>query len=379
MSIGPEPGLRLAGLLVLLAPLLALCPGAQAQPAPVGVDAVRREPMSQRVPVIGRLVALQSGTVAARTAGPVAQMRVQVGDHVEAGQAIAVLNRHRLEARRALQEAELRELQARVATAQASETLARQQLRRLEGLRGSAAFNQSLYDTRVQELEAARASHREAEARLVRGGAALELVDIELRDTTVRAPYPGTVTVRHTSAGAWVDPGDPVVTLVNDAELEIEADVPAERLVGLRPGQRVEVIVAGGGEARHRARIRAIVPDENVAARTRPLRLVPEFSEPPPNLARNQPVTLLLPATAQDEVVTVHKDAVLRRPEGAVVFRVEDGLAQPRPVRLGEAVGARLRVIEGLAPGDLVVVRGNERLRPGQAVEQHRAAPADPG
>ena len=59
----------------------------------------------------------------------------------------------------------------------------------------------------------------------------------------------------------------------------------------------------------------------------------------------------------------------------AALARVVDGAdAAIRTVRLGEAVGSRFIVLGGLAPGDLVVVRGNERLRPGQKVK-YKAPP----
>ena len=74
--------LIMAAMLALTLPLaLPGTPGALAQQAAaVGVDEVRMEPLSQTVPVIGRLVARQSGIVAARIGGPVADMRVSVGD-----------------------------------------------------------------------------------------------------------------------------------------------------------------------------------------------------------------------------------------------------------------------------------------------------------
>ena len=51
-----------------------------------------------------------------------------------------------------------------------------------------------------------------------------------------------------------------------------------------------------------------------------------------------------------------------------LVFVARDGKAERRPVRLGRASGARFEVLDGLAAGDLAIVRGNERLRPGQPV-----------
>jgi RND family efflux transporter MFP subunit len=353
--------------LMVLAPLLGMLPvGAQMLETPVGVDEVRREPLVQTIPVIGRLVSLQSGVVASRTAGLVEKFSVEVGDSVERGAVIAVLDQDRLRANKALREAELQEFQAQRAMQLAKEKLARQELDRLERLRNTAAFNQSLYDSRIQELAVASSNRREMEARMQRGRVKLAVAETELEYSMIRAPFPGTVTLRNTNLGAWVKQGDSVVTLVNQEALEIEADVPAARLAGVILGNRVTVMLDDG--IAHQAQVRAIIPDENPAARTRPVRFQPQFDAVEIPLAINQPVTVLLPMGGESEVVSVHKDAVLRKGNQALVFVVQNGVAQPRSVELGEAMGSRLQVVQGLEPGEIVVIRGNERLRPGQQV-----------
>ena len=70
----------------------------------------------------------------------------------------------------------------------------------------------------------------------------------------------------------------------------------------------------------------------------------------------------------------MHKDAIVRGVDGATVFVVVDGVAERRRVGLGEAIGARFEVLRGLEPGELVVVRGNERLMSGQAVRFEEAS-----
>ena len=360
--------LRLLASFVLAVPLLSY---AQAPATPVGVDAVKTVPMSQTVPVVGRFVSPQSGAVAARSPGPVAKLIVNVGDHVEQGDIIAELDRSRLQSALALQDAQMAELKAHLKTAQATAKLAVQDLARMEKLRNTAAFAGFDYDKRVQELAVARASVEEAQARISRGEVARELANIELEDSKIRAPYPGVVTQRHTSEGAWLRIGDPVVTLINDVDLEIEADVPASRLEGLTPGTEVSVVLEHSGKPNdeyYRATVRAVIPDENPTARTRPVRFKPDQQLLQQSLAVNQDITLLLPASGSQQVLSVAKDAVIRRGEQALVFVVADGKAQPKPVQLGEAVGDRFQVLDGLAENDIVVIRGNERLRPGQAV-----------
>jgi hypothetical protein len=127
----------------------------------------------------------------------------------------------------------------------------------------------------------------------------------------------------------------------------------------------------------HEADVRAVVPEENPLTRTRAVRLTPRFGATAKPLAIGQSVTLELPIGAARPVVTVNKDGVIQQPDGAVVYLAEDAEASLRPVQLGESVGARFEVLGGLEPGDLVVVRGNERLRPGQQIT-YPGAP-DPG
>ena len=357
----------------LLYTLAALPAVIYAQPpaTPVGVDPVKIVPMSQTVPVVGRFVSPQSGAVAARSPGPVAKLIVNVGDHVEQGDIIAELDRSRLQSALALQEAQMAELKAHLKTTQATAKLAEQDLARMEKLRNTAAFAGFDYDKRVQELAVARASVEEAQARISRGEVARELARIELEDSKIRAPFPGVAIQRHASEGAWLRIGDPVITLVNDVDLEIEADVPANRLGGLIPGTEVSVVLEQNGSLqgeRYQATVRAVIPDESPTARTRPVRFKPAPELLQQALAVNQDVTLLLPASGSEHVLSVSKDAVIRRGTQALVFMVTDGKAQPTPVQLGEAVGDRFQVLDGLSENDIVVIRGNERLRPGQAV-----------
>jgi len=78
-------------------------------------------------------------------------------------------------------------------------------------------------------------------------------------------------------------------------------------------------------------------------------------------------VTVRIPVDAPRDVLTVHKDAVLQQ-GGTAVYVVEEGEAVRKPVFLGDSAGSRFIVKEGLEAGMLAVVRGNERLRPGQPV-----------
>ncbi|PIW30044.1 MAG: efflux RND transporter periplasmic adaptor subunit [Rhodospirillales bacterium CG15_BIG_FIL_POST_REV_8_21_14_020_66_15] len=347
--------------------LASLRTPAQAQDAvPVVVDRVVAEASHQNVPVLGRFVARQAGPVAARISGPVAEFKVEVGDRVARGDVLAVLVKDSLKWERELKAAELNRFQAALETAQETLKLRRQELSRLEGLRKSSAFSQARLDDKMQEVAVAKAQLAVARGQLESAKASLKLAEINLFNADVIAPYGGVVSRRHTEAGAFVNLGAPLINLINDTDLEIEADVPARNVGGLTPGVRVPAALSA--TKTFTAAVRAVVPDENPQTRTRTVRFLPRDLPDDAAIAANQSVTLSIPATRSEKVVTVHKDAVLNRLGKTIVFLNQDGKALVRPVRLGDAVGSRLIVEGGLAVGDLVVVRGNERLRPGQAI-----------
>lgn len=341
---------------------------AQNQAAPVAVDAVVEEPLSQTVPVLGRLVAIQRGTVAALARGPVLEVHVSVGDRVHEGDILITQAMDRLERSRDVAKEAVDAALAAVATARSQQQLAEQELARLDKLKGSAAFSSAQREDKSFEVAVRRAQVGEANAEVARARALLAEAQLDVDLGIVRAPFDGVVLERHTVRGAYMNVGDPAITLINDRYLEVEADVPASRIGGLQMGREVQLHFGDG--ISYGGVVRAVVPEENALTRTRIVRFIPDFDENTTmSPAAGQTVTVDLPVGEARDVVTVHKDAIMPRGDQNSVFVVnEDRTVAPRPVQLGEAVGTRFVVLDGLQPGDLVVTRGNERLHPGQAV-----------
>ncbi len=80
-------------------------------------------------------------------------------------------------------------------------------------------------------------------------------------------------------------------------------------------------------------------------------------------------VTVVLSLTNGNKILTVHKDAIIKRANGNIVFVVKGMNATMRNVKLGRGVGNKFQVLEGLKAGDKVVVRGNERLGAGGRIK----------
>ncbi len=338
---------------------------AQEQPALVQVDAVRIEPLNQTRPVLGRLVTKRQGQVAVRVGGLVARVDIDVGDRVRTGDVLVELDAEPVQYDVDLADAEYLSAEADQATANAEIELLENELVRINRLKQSAAFSKAQLEDKLRQIAVAKSRLSAATARLGQYRARQQSSRRDLEDMVIRAPYDGVITRRLVSPGAYVRLGDPVVALIDDSALEIEADVSVDQLQGLIPGTEVGATIAG---ERHTATVRAIVPEENPLTRTRAVRLTPAFEAVGEALAVAQSVTLDIPIGITRDVATVSKDGVIQRPNGAMVFLVKDASAAPQPVRLGAAVDGRFEVLDGLGDGDLVVVRGNERLRPGQPV-----------
>lgn len=333
----------------------------------VSVDPVLRHQFTQTVPVLGRLVARRSGTVATRINGAIAEVLVDLGDAVNTGQVLARIDADILQLRLRHTQSQLSESQSRLKTANAQLALASQEVKRLEGLTSSAAVSQAAYDDARQQQNIAFARVNEAEAGINSSRASLEIAELELSYVDIAAPFDGTITGKLTEVGNYLQPGEPVFQLISNNDLELEADIPGALLGGLSNAVDIEVILENG--SRHSATLRAIIPEENPRTRTRRVRFTTRLGSDAGVLASEQSATLHLPASDAREIISVHKDGVIRRGSSNIVFVVVENAAERRIIETGAAVGSRIEILSGLAEGELVVVRGNERLQPGQAVQ----------
>ena len=363
----PRTPLAGVGILVALFAITLWTSGGHAQPAAaVTTDAVIKQSFTRTIPIIGRLTAKQSGVVAARIDGAVSSMRVRVGDRVVNGQVLATIDTATLELRMTLAEARHTEAEARLKTAKAQLTLAAQAVKRLSGLADSAAVSKAAYDDANQQYNIALTRVTQASAAIDSSAAQVGLAQLDLAYSEIKAPFDGAITARLTEVGSYLQRGQAVARLISDRQLELEADIPYDRLSGLNAGAEVEMLL--DNDSKHRAIVRAVVPQEDQRTRTRRVRFATDFGAGAGLLAAEQSVTVLIPATAQRDIVSVHKDAIVQRGRDKIVFVVVDGLAMVRTIRTGESSGSRIEVLDGLQPGDLAVVRGNERLQPNQPV-----------
>jgi len=352
---------------------------AQGQPATVLVEHVEEVTFAETTPVLARLVATVESEVAARTAGLVDQVAFRVGDRVTEGDLLVRLDSDLIEIRRRTALAALEAARAGVRVAEASALRAQLAFERQSGLQGSAAFSKGQFEDLEQAASEARSEIARAQAQVGQAEAELARADYDMEHAQIHAPLDGVVIERRAQPGSYLSLGQSVARLIDVDALEIEADIPARLVPALSPDLVVSARFDVAGtldEAAFEATLRSVLPVETVSTRTRVVRFSADLSGlDTMRLASGTSLTLDIPRTPPRPAIMVPKDALVQSGGGWIVFLVEDGTATPREVTLGQPQGARMEVLSGLVPGDAVVVRGNERLRPGQPVTPRAAEP----
>lgn len=336
----------------------------QGRPAGVSTDLVTTREIAETVSVFGQVVAGRQSDVAVRVMGVAEVAPLRAGDTVKQGDILFQLDTERLQIDLQQAQAELVIAEAGVAATQARADRLQKTLERTRSLVSNATVSQAQLDDRIGEYAEALGNLQQAEARITAAKAGLSAAQYNLENAVVRAPFDGTILEVTAEVGEFVAAGAAVARILDNAAMEVEANVPARYVDALGADQMVTARTDTGGSMG--LRLRAVLPTEFASTRTRPVRFT--FAEGAPRIAVGQSVTLDIPISAPEELLVVSKDAVVQSAGGWQVFVNADGKAAPRTVQIGRAIGDTFEVLSGLAPGDEVVVRGNERLRPGQDI-----------
>jgi RND family efflux transporter MFP subunit len=336
-------------------------------PPTVMTDEAEAVRLVETTPVLAQLVATVDSEIATRAAGVVSEVAFRVGDRVREDDLLVQIDDDLASIRRRTARAALEAAEAGVEVAEASARRAEQAFERQSGLQGSTAFSKGQYEDLEASLAEARAAVGRARAEVGQARAELARAEYDVRQSTIRAPFSGVVVERHAQPGSYIALGDAVARVLDVSALEIEADMPVRLVPGLSEGMTLTARFDQGPELE--ATVRGILPLETVSTRTRPVRLSADLADAEDlPLAAGKSITLEVPVTAPREALVVPKDALVQSAGAWTVMVVEDGTVARRQVELGQSDGERIEVLSGLSDGEVVVVRGNERLRPGQKV-----------
>jgi len=184
----------------------------------------------------------------------------------------------------------------------------------------------------------------------------------QLDRTSIRAPFDGIVVERLMMPGERVEVGRNVVRIVDQQHLEVITRAPLEYYSYVRPGQQLNIRT---GSENFSGTVRTVVAVGSEKTHLFELRLDIQANRFPVG----QTVRVSIPTSNVREALVVPRDALVLRPEGITLFVVDENLkTSQKTVTTGIDAGDQIEVFGELKDGDTVIIRGNERLRPGQSV-----------
>ncbi|HEY9878917.1 MAG TPA: efflux RND transporter periplasmic adaptor subunit [Leptolyngbyaceae cyanobacterium] len=363
---------------------------AVAQP---GQDANARTYTGSTAPV--RQVSLRS-----QSEGQLVSLAVDVGDPVQPGQTLAQVDPALLQAAVGQANAELAARQFEVSQAEAQVADARtlvEQARaeyqqaasdasRLQALATQGAVSaqeaqrsQTTQRTTLQALRSAEEQVRTrqqavatAKQRVEAQQALLEQGRSRLSNSTLTAPLAGVVLQRLVEPGDFLQAGQPVLELGNFSEVEVQIQVSDRDRALFSLGQPVQVKLDAFPKEALTGRITRISPVADSASRLIPI----EITVPNPEGKIGSGLLARVTVSANPNTPILVPESALETGEASdnTVFVVatagETPTVEPRTVRLGQRSNGQVEILDGLKPGESYVIRSNQPLQPGQAVER---------
>ncbi|GMG90099.1 hemolysin secretion protein D [Cupriavidus sp. TKC] len=325
----------------------------------------------------GYVVPQRKAAVASKAQGRLEWLGVLEGSRVKKDEIIARIESRDVEASAAQARAQVQVAEANLALQQAELRDADINLRRSKELLAPAAISQQQYDSDLARYNKARASISNSEASIASAKANARAAEVAVEQTVVRAPFDGVVLIKHANVGdnitpfsAAADTKGAIVTIADMSTLEVEADVAESNIAKITVEQPCEVLLDALPNLRQEGRVSRIVPTVDRSKATvlvkirfvdRDPRVLPDMSakiaflSKPVAPAENKPLTAIQPS------------AVVERDGKPVVFLVQDGRAKQVPVTRGGKIG-ELLAVQGVKPGDVVVLAPSEKLGDGSKV-----------
>jgi RND family efflux transporter MFP subunit len=314
----------------------------------------------------GYVVPQRKAALGSKITSRLVWLGVGEGDRVEAGQVVARLENADLTAARNRAEASVAVARADVAQAEAELDEAAASFGRTRDLLARKFVSQSEFDVSEARFRAAQAALATRKAALVAAQAALTEAEVQLDYSAIRAPFDGVVLTKNadigdivTPLGASAEARAAVVTMADPSSYQVEADVAESSVTRVRVGQPCELQLDALPDVRLLGRVAMLVPTADRGKATVLVRVAFVEADPRVLAEMSARVAFLgreVSAAEREPATAVPAAAVVERDGRAVVYTLRSERVAVAPVRLGRTLGDLREVLEGVAPGEQVVL-----------------------
>jgi RND family efflux transporter MFP subunit len=328
----------------------------------------------------GYVVARRAATVASKSIGRLAEVMIEEGQRVEAGQIIAKLDDSSARAALDQSRAQLAQAEATFEASKGALDDAKPIFKRNQQQMNAGVISAQAFDNARATYNASNADYSVRLRGVAVARAALSVAQRNLDDTIVRAPFGGVVTVKAAQAGEIVSPQSSggftrtgIGTIVDMDSLEVEVDVAENFINRVQAGQPTLVQLNAYPDWEIPSAVIAVIPTADrskatvkvrIGFKQRDARILPEMGARVAFLRSSPAATPSTSAAA----VTVPTDAVQISGKEGIVFIIEDDVVERRAVHLGRRTALEQTVLSGLSAGSRVVVGNLQALSDGAKV-----------
>lgn len=321
-------------------------------PSPVKVETVKTQDIQRSVSLVGTVEPWKRSTVASEIEGLVIQFLAEEGMRVKKGQVLARLRTDTQQILLDSAKATLHEAKTRYKQAQLD-------LNRVHVLFEKELVTKKEHDDAIAQEAALR-------ARVTQLDAKIREVEDRLMKSQIVAPFNGWVTKEFTEVGQWVQAGGAVIEIVDLSRLQVEVPLPERFVRDTRVGDPVSAVFDGLPDFQAKGRVFSVVAQADRVARTFPVKV--EIPNPDLSIKSGMVARVTLTVGKPYQGIVVPKDALVLRGGKEFVFLVHEGTVGQVPVTSKVHLDDWVEVTGEIEAGMAVVVQGNERLLPGQAV-----------
>jgi RND family efflux transporter MFP subunit len=343
---------------------------AAAEPAEVDVATVKAAAATSPIALPGETAAWYQATIYARVDGYVSHWFVDIGDHVTAGQVLAVIDTPDLDAQLAAAKAEMGTAEANVKVREAQEDFAETTYVRWHDSPKGVVSEQEKADKKAgyESAEAALVA-AQAEVKQAQGDVGKYMAFEEYKN--VAAPFAGVITERHVDIGNLVTAGSTASTtmlyrMTQNDPIRVFVDVPQVAAPSMKVGSPVDVMTSGTGSRVFTGNITRT--SDAVDPQSRTLKVEADLPNKDEALVPGLYVNVTFHGPTEG-VLEVPAAAIMFRSQGTEVAVIEGDRVQFRPVAITEDNGTTVDLASGVVPGDQIVVNINSQIADGDKVD----------
>ena len=332
----------------------------------VEIEKVKVVKVSEKTNAIGRLVALDPIIVSSKINQEILKVHFKIGDDVKKNDLLFTLaskdiirNIKQINAELKLEEKTLNLLKEQL-------SLRDSKAKNAKNLKERKIITQDNLDNVNISLLQNKQQIAQREYNIIKLKISLDENKENLTFAKILSPVDGNIISIQAQTGALISKGKILASILANGLNEIETDLRSELASQIIIGSEVNII---NDKTNYKGKVRGIVNSENIRTGTRKVRITLNESLPKSLSASGTRFSLEISIGKSLPRLLIPKDALISRGNKQIVYCFEKGLAKQKLVKIGISVGNKIEILGGLEEGQLVVVKGNENLRPNQPIK----------